>query len=101
MSDYEYEHDPLNEAFTEDDDENYLPLGHHLLPQEYKDFIVKWHREVEEKVGNWTTHKKEYALKYPVENAIFQKENNRLLVVYAAEVEALKQYQKDHPEEWE
>jgi len=101
MSDYEYEYDPLNEAFAEDDDENYLPLGHHLLPQEYKDFIVKWHREVEEKVGSWTTRKKEYALKYPAENAVFQKEHSRLLVVYAAEVEALKQYQRDHPEEWE
>ena len=101
MSEYEYEHDPLNEAFTEDNDEYYLPVGHHLLPQEYKDLIVEWHRDVEKKVGSWTTCKKEYALKYPAENTVFRKRNKQLSVLYAAEVEAIKQYQKDHPEECE
>ena len=101
MSDYEYQHDPLNEAFAEDDDEDYLPVGSHLLPQEYKDFLVKWNREIGAKIGYWVTSKKEYAVKYPVEHAEFIAENKRLSTKYAAEVEAVKQYQKEHPEESE
>jgi hypothetical protein len=91
--------DPLNDAFLENDDYDYLPLGAHLLPQEYRDFLASWHREMEDKIGYWLGAKKEYASKYPKEHSLYISKNMCLEILYAVEVAAVKRYQRMHAED--
>ena len=78
---------PLNEAMYEDEtDDDYLPTCHHLFPEEYNSFLMRWRKEVDDNIGSWFGSQKEYMELYPEKHAEFIAENKRLLVVYRAEI---------------
>ena len=101
----EYEH--LAEAYkaevaaaaAEKDREDHLPLGSHLLPQDYQDFLYSWNKTIATAPGcsSWNgadrqTYKgtnKEAWAKWVAQNKEFRKR-------YAAEVEQVIAYQASH-----
>ena len=60
-------------------DNEYIPVPTELLPGEYKDFIMRWHKEIDDCVGGWPGSQKEYKELYPEKHAEFVAENARLL----------------------
>jgi len=80
--------------------EDFLPIGHHLLPQQYQDFLYTWNKTITDTTGWWNgPPRKLYKILNPEEWATFNKENKRLMALYSKEVAALKAYQSSYVEE--
>ena len=80
--------------------EDFLPIGHHLLPQEYQDFLYTWNKTITDTTGWWNGKpRKLYKILNPEEWAGFNNENKRLMILYSKEVAALKAYQSTYVEE--
>jgi hypothetical protein len=82
--------------------EAYLPLGSHLLPYEFQTFLIEWNMaisayspEVDEEAWKGES-RREYQKKHPELWEAYMAEFKRLNTLYAAEVKALKQYQKEY-----
>ena len=87
---------------TIEDMEDYLPIGHHLLPKEYSRFLYDWNKAITDTTGWWTgPPRKLYKRVYSEEWNYFNNQNRRFMVLYAKEVAALKQYQANYQEHTE
>ena len=82
------------------DIDDYLPLGGHLLPDEYRKFLYGWNKTIEDANGAWLgAPRQRYKAEHPEEWSEWLAENKRLKALYAAAVAAAKAYQAAHPEE--
>ena len=80
--------------------EDFLPIGHHLLPQQYQNFLYTWNKTITDTTGWWNgPPRKLYKMLHPDDWAGFNNENKRLMVLYSKEVAALKLYQSTYVEE--
>lgn len=89
-----YELEPDEE---EDEDDYLLPLGNHLLPEEFKKLIREHNLLIEELTGKrWTEEGAIAKFKqvFPLDYKTFKNECLRLTEVYSKEVQAVKDYQK-------
>jgi hypothetical protein len=83
-------------------DTDYLPLGGHLLPEEFQTFLVDWNMAIaaySSEVGEdaWQGEsRREYQKDNPELWEAYMAEFNRLNTRYSAEVKALKAYQKEY-----
>jgi len=74
--------------------QEYLPLGSHLLPTEFKRFLVLWNRAVEKEMGSWDREAKREFKKRPEAQAYLE-EYGQFCEKYATEVAAVLAYQRD------
>ena len=83
-------------------DTDYLPLGGHLLPEEFQTFLVDWNMAISaysSEVGEeaWQGEsRREYQKDNPELWEAYMAEFKRLNTRYSAEVKALKAYQKEY-----
>lgn len=72
----------------------FLPLGAHLLPQDFQAFLKGWNLDITKECGAWLgEERKEYKKLYPERWAEFLEENARFTEMYGDAVDALKLYQ--------
>jgi hypothetical protein len=82
-------------------DTDYLPLGGHLLPDEFQAFLIEWNTAIaaySTDVGEeaWLGQsRKEYERDHPEQWEAYKAEFKRLNALYPHEVKALKKFQKD------
>jgi len=80
----------------EEDEDDYLPVGAHLLPQEFQDFLCNWNKTIAGTMGDWLGEPRHLFDKiYPEVSQRWKDENRRLSKLYATELAALKAYQKE------
>ena len=83
-------------------DTDYLPLGGFLLPEEFQTFLVDWNMAIaayssEEGDEAWQgKSRREYQKDNPELWEAYMAEFKRLNTLYAADVNALKVYQKEY-----
>ena len=83
-----------------DDREEYLPLGAHLLPQDYQDFLYTWNKAIALMYGDWVRSGRDaYKREYPFMYKIFMEENKNFKKIYSAQVEQVKAYQAEHKDD--
>lgn len=81
---------------------DYLPLGGHLLPEEFQTFLAGWNMEIaaHSSVSGeeaWQGEsRRNYQENYPELWEAYQAEFKRLNALYSAEVKAIKAYQKNY-----
>lgn len=81
-------------------DADYLPLGGHLLPHEYQEFLFNWNKTIANANGSWLgTARQRYKAEHPEQWMQWIAENKLMLEKYLAETDAVKAYQAEHPEE--
>lgn len=80
------------------DDEDYLPVGSHLLPHDFRQLLICWNRDMFEKVGCWYSKemKEIYRKAYPTAWAAFRVEFLSFKKLYSDNIAALKAYQKEY-----
>lgn len=77
--------------------DDFLPLGSHLLPKDYQDFLYTWNKEITSREGDWEgSERAAYKKNYPADWEVFRLENRRLMTLYAAQVDQVKAYQAEH-----
>jgi hypothetical protein len=82
-------------------DTDYLPLGGHLLPDEFQSFLIEWNMAIaayssEEGEDAWLGEsRKQYQKDHPELWEAYKAEFKRLNTLYPDEVKALKKFQKD------
>ena len=74
--------------------QEYLPLGSHLLPTEFKRFLVQWNRAIEKEMGSWDSEAKREFKRRPGAEAYLQ-EYRLICEKYATEVAAVVAYQRE------
>jgi len=83
-------------------DTDYLPLGGHLLPEEFQTFLSGWNKAIasyssETGEDAWRGEsRREYQEDHPELWDVYQAEFRRLNTLYSADVKALKAYQKEY-----
>ena len=84
-------------SFEEDEDEaedDFLPDGAHLLPQDFQDFLCSWNKTITDSTGDWLGEpRKRFKLENPEIWKEFLTENRRLEKLYPTELTALKAHQ--------
>jgi len=81
---------------------SFLPVGSHLLPQEFQTFISDWNKAIFTMYGSHVGEaRKQFKREYPETWAEYRSIFSEFQSKYAAEVEALKAYQQEHPSEAE
>ena len=86
-------------AAAEEDRENHLPLGSHLLPKDYEDFLYSWNKAIATAPGcrSWNGISRDI---YKINNKEAWKQwvakNKEFRTRYAAEVAQLIAYQASH-----
>jgi hypothetical protein len=84
----------------EEDESDYLPVGAHLLPQEFREFLYRWNKTISDTTGGWLGEPRRLFEKtYPDFWRQVLDENKRLSKLYPKELAALKAYQKEWQEE--
>jgi hypothetical protein len=79
------------------DKDDFLPLGSHLLAQEYQDFLATWNKIFQAATSGWTLdHKIAFKLYFPRMWAIYRSDHNILRKRYDAQVKLVIEYQKEH-----
>ena len=91
-------HSLLEEAYPDqeedEEEDNFLPVGSHLLPDEFQSFLRGWNQTIAASTGGWLGEPREtYKLQNPEIWAQFSAELKRLTRLYATEVAAVKTYQ--------
>jgi hypothetical protein len=85
-------------ADSEDEDDepdDYLPLGSHLLPEDFQSFLRSWNQTITASTGHWLGEpRKVYKQQNPDQWNKFSLELKRLSILYAADVAAVKAYQR-------
>lgn len=80
--------------------EDYLPIGYHLLPQVFQDFLYSWNKEITDATGWWNGPPRNlYKYSYPDIWAARLAENKRLVALYPSELALLKKYQAEYLED--
>jgi len=84
------------------DIDDYLPLGGHLLPEEFQIFLCEWNRaiaayssETGEEAWQGDSRRK-YKADHPERWEVYHAEFKRLDALYRDQVKALKAYQKEY-----
>ena len=86
--------------FNPEEVDDYLPVGAHLLPQEFQDFLCNWNKTIAGTMGDWMGEPRRIFEKtYPDISREWKDENKRLSKLYATELAALKAYQKEWKKE--
>jgi hypothetical protein len=81
-------------------EEDYLPVGAHLLPQEFRDFLYKCNKTIAEAVGDWVGEARSaFRENCPMIWKEWMVEKKRLVTLYAVQLAALKEYQREYAEE--
>jgi len=81
---------------------SFLPVGSHLLPQDFQTFISEWNNAIFTIYGSHVGEaRKQFQREYPETWAEYRSTFAAFQSKYAAEVEALKAYQEEHPSEAE
>jgi hypothetical protein len=89
--------DEFEELSAEYEREEYLPLGSHLLPQDYQYFLYSWNKMLTEVMGDWQGEPRAaYKKAYPLSWKGYIVENKRFRNLYKAEVEQLIAYQAEN-----
>lgn len=82
------------DADEEDEEDDYLPVGAHMLPSEFQDFLRNWNQTIAAETGDWLGEgRKAFKASNPAVWAQFTAEKNRLSKLYPTELAALKAYQ--------
>jgi hypothetical protein len=85
------------EEFLLMEKDDFLPLGSHLLAQEYQDFLSSWNRIFHGAVSGWThDHKRAFKLYYPQMWAVYKSDHKILRKRYDDQVKLVIEYQKEH-----
>lgn len=80
--------------------DDYLPIGSHLLPEDYREFLYSWNKEFEEVVGSWNGPlRKTYKTIQPDMWKVYITGNRYLALHYKEDVSALKAYQAEYKDE--
>jgi len=83
---------------TEIDD--FLPLGGHLLPQEYQEFLISWNRTIAFANGSWLgVERQRFKAEHPEQWKQWVAQNRFLLQKYRTQADAVKAYQAENLEE--
>jgi len=81
---------------------SFLPVGSHLLPEDFQTFISNWNKAIFTMYGSHVGDaRKQFQREYPETWAEYRSTFAAFQSKYAAEVEALKAYQEEHPSEAE
>lgn len=77
--------------------ENFLPCGAHLLPEEFKDVLRAMHMDIQEKVGYWFNHENSRVFKelYPKTYSLHKKAISHMREKYPDAFAACKAYQAE------
>jgi hypothetical protein len=85
-------------SVVEEDD--YLPVGAHLLPQEFRDFIYNCNKTIAGVLGDWVGEaRRAFRENYPMMFKLCLVYKKRLYSLYPEEIEAVKAYQKEYAEQ--
>jgi len=80
--------------------DEFLPLGSHLLPKDYEDFLYSWNKEIASREGEWLgSGRAAFKKNWPEDWAAYLAENRRFIKLYAAEVAKVKAYQAEHKDD--
>lgn len=83
--------------FNPEEIDDFLPVGAHLLPQEFQNFLYEWNLTITKETGHWLGEPRRlFQNTYPDVWRRWSDENKRLSKLYATELAALKAYQKEH-----
>ena len=92
---------------TQEVDEDFLPLGGHLLPLEYQLFLCRWNKTIATYCGGidedgWTgENRKKYRMAFPEAWKSWQNAARVYMRRYKKEVDALKAYQQENMDDSE
>ena len=90
----------LIEAVYEDEEDDYLPVGSHLLRPDFQAFLRKWNQTIARATGDWLGEpRKAFKKQNPDTWRQFQMELKAYSAVYAQDVEAVKAYQANYQAE--
>ena len=77
--------------------EDHLPFGAHLLPDDYQDFLYGWNKHITATTGWWNgPERASYWALNPDDKVRFTREHKVFKERYAAEVQAVRDYQATH-----
>ena len=80
----------------------YLPIGAHLLPQTFQDFLIEWNRDVSNHYNGWSRVEQEnYKEEFPVRWAAYLAVFRAYVFMHKSEVDAVKAYQIEQEDELE
>jgi hypothetical protein len=86
--------DEEHEEEDKDEEDDFLPDGAHLLPQDFQDFLCRWNKTITDSTGDWLGEpRKRYKRENPEAWKQFLAENKRLEKLYPTELTALKAHQ--------
>lgn len=74
--------------------EDYLPVGAHLLPEDFQEFLWNWNKTIADSAGDWRGEPRQaYKLENPEKWRQFRVGLKQFTRCYPADLEALKAYQ--------
>jgi hypothetical protein len=94
--------DDFNVAKAQLDDVEYslLPLGTHLLPGDFTAFLADWNAEMTDTCGGWEgANRRRFKERFPEKWKMYTLKKKEFLRIYPVQVENVKRYQAEHPEE--
>jgi hypothetical protein len=77
--------------------EEYLPLGANILPMHFKQFLIRWNKEIKKEMGSWGEKgvKAAFLAANPERATVYNGEYAYMKETYAKDIEAVKTYQKE------
>ena len=76
------------------DREDHLPLGAHLLPHDYQDFLYRWNKSMVSTHGHWVGPERDaYKRDFPFLYKSFIEEDMRFRNIYSEQIKQVKAYQ--------
>ena len=89
-----------DEGETDDETEDYLPEGSHLLPEDFQNFLRNWNKTIADSTGDWLGESRQtYRRQNPEKWQQYRVELKRLSACYQTEVAAVKNYQASTEDE--
>jgi hypothetical protein len=84
----------LLEHEDHEDEDTFLPIGSHLLPQDFQSFLRSWNKTIAASTGEWVGEgRKTFKQQNPTLWKEFRTELKAYQAVYYNEIEAVKAYQ--------
>ena len=80
----------------------YLPIGGHILPEEFQEHLISWNSAIESKTTRWWTEKDardEFKKNFPEEWDAFRQKFLELSKLYKSDVLKTKEFQKRYEEQ--
>jgi hypothetical protein len=79
------------------EEEEYLPLGAEILPLHFKQFLIRWNKEIKKAMGSWGEKgvKAAFLAANPELAMTYEGEYHYMKETYAKDIEAVKVYQKE------